>query len=236
MTWTTSARFARLATRTRFILLALVSLFLGHEAVYAAEHGIGAGFASAMTELGHGVYWAPFMTAAAAAAIALSVSSALMLGRLHVRLAGTPRGDVPGAKPVAPGVYRRELAAIWPRLAIVVVGLFVVQENLESFVARGAVPGVDVLFGGGLPQAVPVLALVTFALAAVGALVRWRIRILAARLHALRLPPRTSLRASTPAREWAGIDAAAPHRWILDRRDAGRAPPPGLHPVHLATA
>jgi hypothetical protein len=41
------------------VLLALVSLFLGHDAVYAAEHGIGAGFASAMTELGHGAYWGP---------------------------------------------------------------------------------------------------------------------------------------------------------------------------------
>ena len=236
MTWTTSARIARLAARTRFVLLALVSVFLGHDAVYAAEHGIGTGFASAMTDLGHGIYWGPFSSAAAAAAIALSVSSALVLGRLHVRLARTAPFKLAGPDPVVPGAYRQEVAALWPRLAIAVIALFVVQENVESFLTHGVVPGVDVLFGGGLPLAVPVLALVSFAVAAVGALVRWRIGVLAARLRVKDLPAREPLRSSTPAREWAGIDAAAPHRWILDRRDAGRAPPVSPGQQRPATA
>jgi hypothetical protein len=236
MTLTTSARIARLAARTRFVLLALVSLFLGHDAVYVAEHGIGPGFASAMTDLGHGVYWGPFTSAAAAAAIALSVGSGFALVRLHVRLARTAPFMLQGPDPVGPSAYRQELAAIWPRLAIAVVALFVAQENVEAVLAHGVVPGIDVLFGGGLPLALPVLVLVSFAVAAVGALVRWRIGVLAARLRAKAPPARAALRASTPAREWAGIDAAAPHRWILDRRDAGRAPPVSLRPQRLATA
>jgi len=216
---------ARVAARTRFVLLALVSLFLGHQAVYAMGHGIGAGFASAMTELGHGAYWAPFTLMAAAAAISLAASSGLALARLHRRLAGTANAVLPNPSPAAPGIYHHELAAIWPRLAVVVVAMFAVQENIETFLARGDVPGVDVLLGGERPLAIPVLALVALALAAIGALVRWRISILTTRLRVMALRLRAQLRDSRPAREWAAIHAAAPHRWTLDRRDAGRAPP-----------
>ena len=155
MTWTTSARTARLAARTRFVLLALVSLFLGHDAVYAAEHGIGAGFDSAMTDLGHGAYWGPFTVLAAAAAISLAVGSCLALARLRRRLAGTASSVPSGPFSAAPGGYRHEFAAIWPRLALVVVVLFALQENVEAFLAHGVVPGVDVLFAGELPLADP---------------------------------------------------------------------------------
>ena len=236
MTWTTTAPMARVAARTRFILLALVSLFLGHNAVYAADHGIGPGFASAMADLGHGGYWAPFALIAAAAAISLAAVSGRRLARLHRGLAGMAGSVLQSPPHAAPGLYRHELAAIWPRLALVVVVLFTVQENIETFLAHGDVPGVDVLLRGDLPLAIPVLALITLALAAIGALVRWRIVVLMARLRAMALRLRTRLRESRPAREWAAIHAAAPHRWTLDRRDAGRAPPVGLRPMRLATA
>ncbi len=236
MTWTTSVRMARLAARTRFVLLALVSLFLGHDAVYAAEHGIGTGFGSAMAELDHGAYWGPFTLLAAASAISLAVGSGLALARLRRRLVRTAGCVPPGPSAPAPAGYRHEFAAIWPRLALVVVVLFALQENVETFLAHGVVPGVDVLFGGELPLAIPVLALVTLGLAAIGALVRWRISVLTARLHRAAPRAQTALSGSGPAPEWAEVHAAAPHRWTLDRRDAGRAPPADLRPRRLATA
>ena len=228
MTWTTSARVAQVAARIRFALLSLVALFLGHDAVYAAEHGIGDGFATAMNELGHGAYWGEFAAAAIAAAILLIAGSAFLIGRLQRQLVTRDAPTVTAMSPDARGAYLRELRSIWPRLLLVVVALFAIQENVETFFAHGDLPGVDVLFGGGVPLAVPVLALVTFALAAVGALVRWRIGVLSARLRAATLRDRAPLRAAAPAREWAAVHAAAPHRWILDRRDAGRAPPRAL--------
>ena len=225
MTWTTSSRVARLAARTRFALLALVALFLGHDAVYATEHGVGGGFANAMTELGHGAYWGPFTLAAVTAGVALTVASGFALAGLHRRLARSSATVTTDPARPAHGAYLHELASIWPRLLLVVVALYAIQENIETYLVRGDLPGVDVLFGGDLPLAVPVLALVTLALAAIGALVRWRIAILSARLQERKQIARLRVPEARPAREWASIHAAAPHRWILDRRDAGRAPP-----------
>ncbi len=108
---------------------------------------------------------------------------------------------------------------------VVVVASFAVQENVETLVAHGDLPGIDVLIGNGLPLAVPVLALVTFVLAAIGALVRWRIAVLSARLREAKLATRHRPLPVRLPREWADIHASAPHHWMLDRRDAGRAPP-----------
>ena len=92
----------------------------------------------------------------------------------------------------------------------------------------GQVPGIDVLLGAGMPIGLAVLGVVTLALAAVGALVRWRIAVLSERLREAANAARTLPTSDGPAREWAHIDALAPHRWIADRRDAGRAPPLGF--------
>jgi hypothetical protein len=222
MTWHTTAAMARLGARIRFGLLTLVALLVGHDAVYASQYGIGAGFGRAMSALGHDGYWLPFTAAAVTAAIGLGVGSAFVIRSLQRRL---PIRGTPGSMGSSRDAYRRELRLIWPRLLLAVVVLFSVQENIEALMTRGDLPGFDVLLGGGLPLTVPVLALTTLVLAAVGALVRWRIATLRARLSTAPDPAHDRPAASRPAREWAVIDAAAPHRWIPGRCDAGRAPP-----------
>jgi hypothetical protein len=179
-----------------------------------------------MTALGHDGYWGPFTLVATVAAIGLMVGSGLVLTRLQ-RLASRTPSSI--SMPSSPAAYRRELWSIWPRLFVAIAVLFAFQENIETFLARGDLPGIDVLLNGGLPVALPVLALVSLALAGVGALVRWRIATLQARIRAAMHDARPRSIDARPAREWAAVDAAAPHRWILDRRDAGRAPPQALH-------
>jgi hypothetical protein len=222
MTWHTSQGMARIAGRIRFGLLAGIALLVGHDAVYAAEHGIGRGYGSAMTALGHDAYWLPVTGLGLLAAIGLALASVLAIGRLQRRLHGIRSRRPIRSISVA---YRRELGSLYPPLFLAVVALFTLQENIETILARGDLPGVDVLLGGPLPLAIPVLGLVSLAVAAVGALVRWRIATLQARLRGALHAARPEVGDARPAREWAEIGAAAPHRWILDRRDAGRAPP-----------
>jgi len=216
---------AHLAARVRFALLSLVALLLGHDAVYAARYGVGDAFGAAMTTLGHDGYWAPFSLAALTGALVLVVASIATIGRLQRRLAGSRSA---GRAAPSRSAYRHELLTLWPRLFASVVLLFVVQENLEAWLTAGQVPGIDVLLETGMPLGLAVLGLVTFASAAVGALVRWRIAVLAQRLSEVARSGRLVPTSDEPAREWSDIHALAPHRWIADRRDAGRAPPLGL--------
>jgi hypothetical protein len=213
---------ARLAARIRFGLLVGIGLLVGHDAVYAAEHGIGPGYGSAMTALGHDAYWLPITGLGALAAIGLAVAAALAIGRLQRRLRRIASSKLIRTSSIA---YRRELRSLYPALFLAVVALFTLPENLETVLARGDLPGVDVLLGGPLPVAIPVLGLVSLGLAAIGALVRWRIATLQARLRGALHAARQAMADAQPAPEWAEVGAVAPHRWILGRRDAGRAPP-----------
>ncbi len=206
----------------------MIALLIGHDAVYTGQHGAGPALDAAMSALGHDGWWGGFTALAIVAAAALTLVSVVRIRMLGRRIGATgsdaPIGPLTGDVPAAAS-YRRELMGLWPRLLVTVVVLFTLQENIETLLNHGIVPGIDVLFAGSLPLAIPVLAVATFALAAVGALVRWRIASLQVRLLAIRAALRRALRHQGPASEWAAIAAAAPHRWILDRQDAGRAPP-----------
>ena len=222
MTIAASPAASRTAARVRFALLAMVALLVGHDAVYAVEHGIDTEFGTAMTALGHDAYWGAFTTGAVLAAIGLAIGSIAAIARLHRRARRLPDR---GARQRTGASYRRELQTLWPRLALATIVLFTIQENVETLLTRGAVPGVDVLLGGPVPLAIPVLIVIALVLAAVGALVRWRITTLDARLRHAAFEARPLLEDARPAQEWATVDASAPHRWIPDRPDAGRAPP-----------
>ena len=213
---------ARLGSRVRFGLLSVVALLIGHNAVYAARFGVGDQLRTAMTSLGHDGYWGPFSLVAIAAATVLIVGTVLTIERLRQGLTPATGRSAPTASGAS---YRRELSVLWPRLFLAVVILFALQENVEAWLAMGQVPGIDVLLGAGMPLGIAVLGIVTVALAAIGALVRWRIAVLARRLSEAARAVRAYPTTDGPAREWAHIDALAPHRWIADRLDAGRAPP-----------
>ena len=217
---------ARLGARLRFGLLLAVALLTGHDAVYAAQHGLGQGFATAMTSLGHDSWWGSFTIAAILAGAGLVAGSLTAIHRLQRRLDRIRGDEIPtpdGVGDSAP--YRVELMRLWTPLFAAVTLLFAFQENVETFLSRGEIPGIDVLLGSGLPMPALVLGVVSLTLAAVGALVRWRIASLRSQLSSLPRGTRPRPSRSRPAREWADIHASALHRWILDRCDAGRAPP-----------
>ncbi len=215
---------ARVLRAVRLAMLGLVSLAIAHDAIFAAQYGFGAAFARAMRDGGHDGYWPVFSMVAVVAATVLGLRAAVRLGRLRetdraTRLvAAAPRSRERG--------YRRELIGLWPPLFVLVAVAFAVQENVEHLAGHGHVIGLGALTGPEYPLALPVLALVTLAAAAIGALVRWRITVLTARL-AGRAPVgrRRRLGARRPSPRWTDIAAIRAHAWFLVRLDAGRAPP-----------
>ena len=106
---------------------------------------------------------------------------------------------------------------------------FLLQENLESVLAGHGLPGLHALAG---PFTMPMLGVVALLVAAAGGLLRWRERVLVARLAAARAAAHPSLRpvAAVAAPAWGAIAAIVAHGWLLARRLAGRAPPAGIAP------
>lgn len=234
MTFQTSPRVARVLAALRFGLLALACLGLAHEAVFAAEHGVGAGFAQAMSAGGHDGYWPIFSVVVVSAVTLLGLAAAVRLGRLGAagwRPAGRRgvgvRGSLAGVAVRRPmRAYRQELRALWLPLLGLTATAFTVQENLEHFAGHHHLIGLGALAGPEYPLALPAIALVTLAAAALGALVRWRIAVLearvAGRLHVAR--PRGDA-ARRPAVRWLDVASILAHARFLTRLDAGRAPP-----------
>jgi hypothetical protein len=225
----TTATRARLGARIRNVVLVLFALFVAHDAIYMAQYGLGEGYARAMSEGGHDAYWTP------TAAVIGIVAALVFLVSLGViaRLQRQSGARMPG--PVISGPsYLHELGATWVRLLPMVVALYTIQENLEQLGVDGHLPGLAVLDGG---LVLPIIAATTLLVAAIGSLLRWRIRVLVARIAAIaranRFPrPTASIR--PPA--WRSIAAAVAHHWLLVRPIAGRAPPLASTRIDVATA
>jgi hypothetical protein len=226
MTFATSARLVRLAPRLRTGVLVFFALLVAHDAIYLAEFGSGPAFATAMSASGHDGYWIPFSLIVTFAAAGVFLGTIGVLGRLQ--------GGVSADEAVAHGPsYLGELIRTWIRLFPTVAVLFALQENLEHVLAHGRLAGLEPLGGAGYELALPVLAITTFLLASVGALLRWRIAVLRARAAAFRAPrPRPA--SARLAREW--LVAAVAYRWTLARRDVGRSPPLSLRSMRPAAA
>ena len=219
-----SARSVRLWHRVRFLLLVVAALLVAHDATYLSHHGSGEGLSAAMHEGGHG-YWAAFTVVAIASAAVLTLHVTARLAWLAAR-----RGPAVGTRGRGASrlpSYRRELRGLWIRLLPAVALAFTVLENLEHLVVGGELIGTGALTGPEYPLAIPVLALVTLVLAAIGALVRWRIAIL--ELHVARgmRPLRQARPIGAPPQpaDWWIVAALCSYRWIGARQDPGRAPP-----------
>jgi len=214
----TTPTLARIGPRLRDVVLALGALFVGHDAVYLAQYGSGDAYARAMTAGGHDAYWSSTALVIGAAAGVIFVVALAVLARLQRQVGeGEARAAPAGAS------YLHELGGTWLRLFPTVAVLFAVQENVEHFAIDGDVHGLAVLGG---TTVLPVLAATTLVLAALGALLRWRIRALAARLAAATSRQTYPRPAAAPRpRAWDTISAAIAHRWLLDRHVPGRAPP-----------
>ena len=226
MILTTAAGPARWATRLRLASLVAVALLVAHTVIYAAEDGLGGAFAEAMDRAGHGSWWLPLSGAVLVAGSVTGLAWVWRLARLEGLARRGSRSPSRQRRGEPPG-YRAEVVAIARRLLPLVVALFLVQENVEALTAHGRLLGFDAVLAAH-PLALPVLLLVGLALAAVGALVRWRIAVLRRRIADGVGPRRPRSAASAAAANWATVGALAPRRWMLDRLDAGRSPPPAL--------
>jgi hypothetical protein len=214
---------ASAAPRVRQVVLVLASLFVAHDAIYLARFGLGVDYGRAMTAQGHDPYWVPVSLVLASATLAIALAGLAALRRSRAQLA--TEADATAAGPS----YVGELVSVWVRLLPTVAVLFVVQENVERIAFDGHIVGLEPLFGAGASLVLPVLAIATFVLAAVGALVRWRLWLLEARLTAAAARARFALPGdAVRPTAWAILAATIVRRWIVDRRDAGRAPPTRL--------
>jgi hypothetical protein len=130
-------------------------------------------------------------------------------------------------RPVCPArTYGQDLRGLWLPILALTLAAFTVQENVEHLVGHGHLIGLGALAGPEYPLALPVIAMVTLLVAAAGALVRWRIAALEARLVGRLDDPRPrGLAADRPAPGWADIAALRLQARFLIRPAPGRAPP-----------
>ncbi len=219
----------------------LFSLLVGHDAVFAVQFGLGDGIREAMTASGHDGYWMAF-------SLIVVVLTAGVLGRESVRairIARRLRAPSSTAaqareRPVGDRGFRREFRSIWPILFVSTCLAFTVQENLEHIAAGLAPHGAGSLIGTEHPFAVPVLAAVSALLAAVGALIRWRLRVARrvagsrsgdrpARLPSFTLVPRLT---PAPPRACPGQRRGIDNGRLIDGPRAGSMGPagPGARP------
>jgi hypothetical protein len=172
-------------------------LVLVHDAIFASDSGL-ASLATALAQSGHGQLWAIVSIVAimAGAFIVVGAIARLLRAEVTVRrlqldaeaqgsgLASRTAFDWKTATP--PVDYVNELRSLWPRLFVGVLLGFLVQENLEALAGQAHGAGLEPIFAGH-PLAIPVTLFLTFAIAAVAALVRHRAAALFVRASVLRL-------------------------------------------------
>ncbi len=224
---TTSARRASVWRIARLVVLLPLVAVLGHAAMYAARFGSGRGFAAAMTRGNHDGWWT--VVAAGVIAIAGLVLAVEVVRMTRLSLLARRHGRGGSQAPAAAAerfVYLREWTALWAVLFPAAAAIFVLQEELEHRAMGAAGHGVSILFGPEHPLALPILALVSGAVAAIAALIRWRVRLLERRI-AFRVPAHRRRRSLVrpPAPGWSGLVARHAIGVLGLAHDAGRAPP-----------
>ena len=219
---TLNDRVLRHRAAIRVPVLVLFGVLIAHDATYALQYGLGAANDDAIAASAH-QYWAGFSALAVlCAAVTLAAAVAGIL-RLRRALRGLPE-----AGPSRVPHYAAEARRLWPRLFVVVTLAFLAQENVEHIAAGLPAPGLWAIAAPHYTFAIPVIAVSTALLAAVGAWLRWHRDVLVQRLVAARAAAAAFRRLAahrTPARRWGLVAALVAHRWILLRQDAGRAPP-----------
>ena len=221
VTFLASASWAGRWRRVRHAALFVAALAVAHEAVYFVRYPDPAHAATAMSDSGHDRYWLLFLVAATAAAALLAAWVAWRLtGGVHAAAAGRD------SRATGNDSFRHEWLTILRRVTPAVAAAFLVQENLEHAAAHGHFEGLNVYIGFGNELSLPVLLAVTGVVAAVGALIRWRERVLIARLRA-RMPLHVARRRAelrSPG-TWDITAALVRLRLLVARHDHDRAPP-----------
>ena len=133
--------------------------------------------AEAMAATGHDPWWTQYTLVVLGVATVLAVAAKWRIDRLKLLLASV---EVVSRTPDI-RAYRTEAVDLWRRLFAVVLVALLVQENAEHLATVGHLVGLEPLSS---PLAVFAIAVVVAGVAAVGALVRLRIREIEARLAA----------------------------------------------------
>jgi hypothetical protein len=198
--------------------MALVALVLAHNLIYLVAYG--AAYEDALQETGHDAGWTLAVVVILGLTMGLTLAAAGRILQLWVEIRSLGgRGAIPRPDPT---MLMAGLGVLWLRLAVATTAALLVQENVERWTIGQPLPGLGVLGSAAYPDAMPILLVVTLAAAAVGALFRWRIETLAARVAAARRrgwarPLPTARRTIPLAHPLAGS--------VHGRRSAGRAPP-----------
>jgi hypothetical protein len=222
MVLSTTAGVGRVLGAVRLVVLVAVVAALGHDAVFAARYGVGADLASALRGSGHEGWWGPLVLAVLGFGAFVLAAQLARLATLSTRARARRR-----ARPCATGPsYLGQWLRLWAVLLPSAAAIFVVQEDLEHAAIGAVGHGLGALTGPEHPLAIPVLALVTGVVAALAALLRWRIRVLerivvsgrwsTPRRRAILAAPRPSVPATLPRPLVGSLGLAF---------DPGRAPP-----------
>ena len=156
-----------------------LSTLAAHQVAYSLAAGSAEAYAATMSATGHDGIWLPLV---AIVLFALSLVGFVAARRLLDLSARAARGaGRPAEVPIR--VYAGMVAAHWPRFAAATAIIYAVQENTERALAGATPPGLDVLIAHG-PGPVLGIVVASLLVAAVAALVRWRSRVLVARIRA----------------------------------------------------
>ena len=222
----------RVLETCRFAMLCIVAVLIAHDAIFLAQKSLTGPAAHLRAVEIHAGHW-PFMSALATIAgiLLLAWAVAHLAGLTHGgnRLYGRFRvGHARRRRSARPAVaaYRTELVKFWCTLHPAVVLAFASIENIEHLAAGEELLGFGAVTGPHFPLALPVLGAVTLALAAIGALVRWRIAVLRAQVgYGPKRDPRRTVRIERPVALWFEVAALCSRVCIQARQDSGRPPP-----------
>lgn len=209
-----------LAMRIRlpFIVLALAVLLVGHQLVYLATYG-WRGIERALASVGHDGYW---LVIGSVVSLALLVCLYLSLRRwltLRTELRKLNRNERRRTN-IDWALCRSVVLRLIPRLALVALVLFFVQENVEHYLHHaGHVPGLGVVVGPDYAGTLPIFLAVSVVVATAAALLRLGIAALE-RLVSEPAPRRPDSDMPRPTGRLLPL-----HPCSRSTPDLGRAPP-----------
>ncbi len=150
-------RASRSTHRLAFWALAALALLLSHDAIWLVQLGPGEALTAALRSGGHS-YWGGASVALTVAGLAAAVAA----GRRLWRLRRSAERVNPGIGVRARGTrYLSRVMGAWPRLVVIVLVGFALQENVEHALSHGHTPGIGALLGPEHPLAIPVIAAIT---------------------------------------------------------------------------
>ena len=199
-----------------FWALAGLALLVSHDAVFAAQMGLGQALTRTLRTAGHG-YWGVASVALATIGVAVALSSLVRLVQLRLRARALHAGPIQRS-----GRYGRRFLVAWARLFVVVAVGFAIQENVEHLGMHSHAIGAGALIGPEYPLALPVIGLITMVAASIAAMVSGAERALSATIAAAlgRVMRRAPRRLDRPP-----LRITEPRASVLASAAAGRAPP-----------